>query len=1560
VSTYIDDVTNEDWLRGNSWDIRLADGRLARTLDEVAHALGTTDIQQVAMDLLRLPSGKAAPDDLKLEAVTYLAQMGAMADDAARAAKGELDDVEVKKLGGLGKVTGGIHIGGWWGARGFSEALVVRDPEGRFVDRLGYGGIPDAGATGHRGAAPEPPAAPGGAREIQAPHTPAAPKAPEAQAAGAARDASFRGRVSQLVSHATVPAAAQGPINADEARAPGHERRAVARANRRQRVAQAYNLDRIVESLPRGPLRSETDRYSMAVRGGNDVDRVQAAQILMEQIDTNPQGSAEMAVAALINPQDVLAPPNPRGYEPPGSLTPDERARLRARQPGAGASTPDQGSAPSDPAEAQAQEDRIRATFTDAQLQERQRAWDGLNSRDSWMAPGWLPPGMKMPEDTAAKPEAPAGRTPEQVRARETGPKPEPGKKPKNPNPPQRTGQAPKPGTDTSFGTAPLPHRVEPPHTLPNAPAASVSGVAQSAISTVPHTEGRPSPPATGTVDDPIDVKGDLNLALKLLAEDKHVRLHQPDEVASMLDILNVMVDDAVAKGEKAPVINLCNVSVPGTNLFCAETLGIPRQQMPQVTGEPEPGSIAAQKTPDARGEVDMMPEFLKALEDAGIGVENKDVLASHLRASQGELKGSQVAGMTRAMEAGNIPEGTITVTRDGYIVDGHHRWAMLVNIDAADGHLGDLSIPVRVLDMDIGEALDYTKAFTTAVGIKSVGITGADIAQEPIPPKGGPKPEAPKPKAPPTAHERAQTPARQAEKARIDEQMNWSMDEAQAAGRTDALAGRPKRDRQMAWPGTYSDAYDAAAPDAALAKQPGTVQGDIATAADATEEMLSDQQNLAGRMVTTPTNFDPLDPSVDLSQPENYAKARDVWAAAAKSGDYAQEAKIRKAMLKVAKPGGIDFGAPVPGNGPDGQPWGSRWPSWHPRSDPAYDKYCEQLESRLKEAAAGLGDTTTIHDRNPLPASADGDQTELWSTERAQTHKRLIDSIMAGYADVPRDRRALILAGPSGSGKTTVLKQQGGSIGIDGAGKNFATLNPDDMKEEIIRAGLQPSEYASQYGIGPLEAASLLHGESRHLKNLLRDRLYDEGVNVILDGTFADKDVQNESRKVTHLRDAGYEQVRGLFVDGSLRQSIINAAGRHMAPPETIGGPFAGRYVPSRVSTSQGVSQAEQSISPMTGHKYQSRSGLNFEAVAPLLDGAIWVDNPPMEQSRIFHTTMPVPDTSTGAGVPEGKADRAAPGPSRPSANPGATRLREYWVHGEGAAKIKWGVPHDFDRCVRELRPYVGVRAEGLCNVYHREALGVAPGMEGPGRGKHKADTQPTETTDQPGAEPDGPDDPGPDDPDFSDSIMVALYPDEDSAKALKVPGGLPDSDLHVTLAYLGKISDYEPADLDDLSNLVSATAAGIGPIDGTINGVGKFNGDPAEGDPVYANVDAPGLNAARQKVADALNGDGFAVSQVHGFTPHITLAYDKEGGDLPKVADRDLSFDFLSLAIGNEVLDFPLVEASPEPPPQTDGAPAPDGDGSSPVPGAEPPTPPEQTPPAPTPPPAPPAAKE
>ena len=70
-------------------------------------------------------------------------------------------------------------------------------------------------------------------------------------------------------------------------------------------------------------------------------------------------------------------------------------------------------------------------------------------------------------------------------------------------------------------------------------------------------------------------------------------------------------------------------------------------------------------------------------------------------------------------------------------------------------------------------------------------------------------------------------------------------------------------------------------------------------------------------------------------------------------------------------------------------------------------------------------------------------------------------------------------------------------------------------------------------------------------------------------------------------------------------------------------------------------------------------------------------------------------------------------PGHTYPSPDPGAARLRAYWTRGEGAGKIKWGTPGDFKRCVRQLRDKVGGRAEGLCNIYHRSALGVAPGQE-------------------------------------------------------------------------------------------------------------------------------------------------------------------------------------------------------------------------------------------------------
>lgn len=56
---------------------------------------------------------------------------------------------------------------------------------------------------------------------------------------------------------------------------------------------------------------------------------------------------------------------------------------------------------------------------------------------------------------------------------------------------------------------------------------------------------------------------------------------------------------------------------------------------------------------------------------------------------------------------------------------------------------------------------------------------------------------------------------------------------------------------------------------------------------------------------------------------------------------------------------------------------------------------------------------------------------------------------------------------------------------------------------------------------------------------------------------------------------------------------------------------------------------------------------------------------------------------------------------------------LERYWTRGEGAAKIRWGEPGDFKRCVRQLREHFPQDTEGLCANLHHEALGKWPGRE-------------------------------------------------------------------------------------------------------------------------------------------------------------------------------------------------------------------------------------------------------
>lgn len=60
-----------------------------------------------------------------------------------------------------------------------------------------------------------------------------------------------------------------------------------------------------------------------------------------------------------------------------------------------------------------------------------------------------------------------------------------------------------------------------------------------------------------------------------------------------------------------------------------------------------------------------------------------------------------------------------------------------------------------------------------------------------------------------------------------------------------------------------------------------------------------------------------------------------------------------------------------------------------------------------------------------------------------------------------------------------------------------------------------------------------------------------------------------------------------------------------------------------------------------------------------------------------------------------------------------GSHNLKDYWVHGAGAAKIGWGTDGAFARCVALLGEHVK-NPQGLCAEYHKAATGEWPAEKG------------------------------------------------------------------------------------------------------------------------------------------------------------------------------------------------------------------------------------------------------
>lgn len=212
--------------------------------------------------------------------------------------------------------------------------------------------------------------------------------------------------------------------------------------------------------------------------------------------------------------------------------------------------------------------------------------------------------------------------------------------------------------------------------------------------------------------------------------------LNQKSDIPATLIALKLLADDAKSKGAQAPKYNLCDIVIPNSNLFCQRNIHIPRKDMPQLGGSFKKGSKAEQLVKQGVlkinefGGVDLVPEFIEYLkkqypDDPNIVSGPQFVLAADLKAAQNEIVGSKVADLwwlleknsnwkkeqveqCRAGGAGDVVSSTsgitapIMISKDRYILDGHHRWAAIVG----SNFLGDVKMCAIIIDLPIDQLL--------------------------------------------------------------------------------------------------------------------------------------------------------------------------------------------------------------------------------------------------------------------------------------------------------------------------------------------------------------------------------------------------------------------------------------------------------------------------------------------------------------------------------------------------------------------------------------------------------------------------------------------------------------------------------------------------------------------------------------------------------------------------------------------------------------------------------------------------------------------------------------
>lgn len=159
--------------------------------------------------------------------------------------------------------------------------------------------------------------------------------------------------------------------------------------------------------------------------------------------------------------------------------------------------------------------------------------------------------------------------------------------------------------------------------------------------------------------------------------------------------------------------------------------------------------------------------------------------------------------------------------------------------------------------------------------------------------------------------------------------------------------------------------------------------------------------------------------------------------------------------------------------------------------------------------------------------------------------------------------------------------------------------------------------------------------------------------------------------------------------------------------------------------------------------------------------------------------------------------------------------------------------------------------------------------------------------------------------------ATMIAVKPTPEQASRIWVTDGEDRDTLHVTLAFLGDVH----GDLEAVAEALRPVAAVHAPLSGTVGGVGSFVSAPDAPPPRILLPDVPGLVELRVAVTEALARAGIGYSRLHGFCPHMTVAYGADGdGEELQALGEPLSFgELLVVRSDAETIAIPLVGPPP-----------------------------------------------